>query len=696
MKRPRQISQNRQETTLDDFWGDSEDPECLEVAPPAEVTPTRPPQPAYQWITDQERAPFDFLEQANLRRATEEEARKKILAPGDIEKLTPDERAKYWERMYYATAATPAVRAPTPLQFAGSADGSSPPVSRGRSGGVVGGAPTPDPCRCTDFACLAGGQTFRDMDCFAWCKNHGILKPTCPTHGDAHLKEEPTRWVCQHPMGGGTYCRKVATLMSPPVNPTHLFTALHVLANGMSIGKTCTSTIAVHAVHRNTLGPICHSIGKCCLVDSQVNIPKWGRLEVDETCIGRRKYQRGKRARRAQYWFWSATCYSSSQTTEATFWRACTRRTKTEAEAFVGAVCLGSRSRVATDCAKCYSGLAALGYRHVRVNHSVGFKAPDGTTTNRAENSHAVVKKYVRAVWGGFGKTGEQVEVRAATGAALYCGGTPHERLVRLLKLVKRHWGVSPRITLDEKAIVEIECPSPEPEEGGSGSESEEEKEEGEEDEDEEEEEPGQMFGRISARGALTSLGQCKVVYCQALRVVLKHHSVVFVDQGQKDWGAGECGPLPRLLRQADKVALLMWHSGHWLAGIAEKKANRIVVYDSRKHHEKEHRAVCVEDWSRWVKELWKEHRPRPKVVMKSGVEQEAEGSHNGGVHSIRHILKEMGVTDAPTYGRSLMIGRLKERAKVEEEEVKAKAQAIVEAETRKSKKPVAKKKGKK
>eukprot|EP00658_Telonema_sp_P-2_P083578 TRINITY_DN9095_c0_g1_i24.p1 TRINITY_DN9095_c0_g1~~TRINITY_DN9095_c0_g1_i24.p1 ORF type:complete len:472 (+),score=119.45 TRINITY_DN9095_c0_g1_i24:623-2038(+) len=327
---------------------------------------------------------------------------------------------------------------------------------------------------------------------------------------------------------------------------------------------------------------------------------------------------------------------------------------------------------------------------HKKVNHSVGFKAPDGTTTNKAENSHKVVKGYVRSVWGGFGKTGEQVEVRAAIGAALYLKKGSQERMATLLKLVKRHWGVQPDITLDENELEEVPVKNKkpttgeaaavmEPEEGGSASPTDEEDEE-----EEEEAEPGILFAPLRALNVLPSLAAGKVLYSQAIRIVLKLHQVVFVDQGQKDFGT-QCGFFPRLLKNADKVGVVMCHNEHWFAGIADKNLKKLYVYDSDRHFKKEDRQTCVDGWCTWFQKLW-EHRVTD--VLKSGVEGQAKDSNDGGIHTIRNILQHMRCAGAPVYGRSQVKMTVKlQQAKEEEEDV---AKAALAAQVAARKKPAA------
>lgn len=101
--------------------------------------------------------------------------------------------------------------------------------------------------------------------------------------------------------------------------------------------------------------------------------------------------------------------------------------------------------------------------------------------------------------------------------------------MVILLKLVKRHWGVEPEITLDEKAEKEVPgkgqakpaVVAEEPEEGGLASDDEE--------EESDDEEPDVMFAKLRADDVLPSLGERQVVYAQAIRTALKQHQVPFV-----------------------------------------------------------------------------------------------------------------------------------------------------------------------
>ena len=720
MKRVRSESENS------DFWpgfDDSEDDghqvtsttNCYD-APEAEEGDSEL-QPPSTWVTEADRQLFAQVREDAVRRTLTPAnnpfiaVRSMIQSPTQPTTAEPEEKGEaYWKRrclereaelkaskaaaIAAAVAAEP--RAPTPLHFTGSEGDASPSASRGR---VVEGG-----CTCTNFACLLVPGAYNNLDYWAWCKSHGFFNPKCVDHGATHLKEDGRKWVCHCPLEDGTYCRKVAPTMNPPVNPMHLFKALDVLANGSSIGKTCKAKIQLNKVHRNTLGPICHNIARACLVESQVNVPKWARIEVDETCIGRRKYWRGKRNRLKPYWFWSATSYAKNKLTEATHWQACTRRTKSQAERFIRGVAIGARTKVATDFAKCYTGLTALGYKHhKRVNHSVGFKSADGVTTNKAENSHKVVKGYVRAVWGGFGKTGEQVETRAATGAALFKAGDTDERIAKLLKIVKVYWGQEPEITLDEKLTEEaprkkgkvtpVTAPKvdeeEEPEEGGSASATDEDEEP--EEEGPEPEEPGLMFGVLRAQNVLPSLGDNKVIYGQAIRTVLKQHQILFVDQGQRDWG-GECGHLPRGLAKADKFGVIMCHNDHWFSGVADSNHLKLFVSDSDKYFKKEDRETCVGEWCQWLQKLWNSKK-QVVSVNRSSVEQQGAGSNDGGIHAIRNVLRELRCGEAPVYTRAVIKKAMKHKQTQEMEEDAWKAERDAKEAARK--KPAPKKGGK-
>eukprot|EP00658_Telonema_sp_P-2_P084728 TRINITY_DN9489_c0_g1_i4.p1 TRINITY_DN9489_c0_g1~~TRINITY_DN9489_c0_g1_i4.p1 ORF type:complete len:285 (-),score=98.81 TRINITY_DN9489_c0_g1_i4:330-1184(-) len=242
-----------------------------------------------------------------------------------------------------------------------------------------------------------------------------------------------------------------------------------------------------------------------------------------------------------------------------------------------------------------------------------------------------------------------------------------------------------------------------EPEEGGSASDDEE--------EESDDDEPGVMFAKLRAEDVLPSLGDRQIIYAQAIRTALKQHQVPFVDQGQKDWPE-QCGHLPRLLAQEDKMGLVMWHSGHWFGGVADKKANKVFFMDSSNQFEKEHREICLNNWCSWIEKLWTDSIRPPRAVQRQLITQQADGSHDGGVHTIRNILTALGVTDAPTYGRVQLRTLMKRQAKKEEEEERAAAieqvKAAVAAEARKktakaavkkekaAKKPAAKKTKKK
>ena len=137
-------------------------------------------------------------------------------------------------------------------------------------------------------------------------------------------------------------------------------------------------------------GVACHKYLSTCDV-------KFSRLAVDETYFGKRKYDRGKRARSRGYWFVTATELTIDGSTGRTVWKRVKRRDRQTLQSFVEGLVLRSRSMVVPDCHKGYANLGGV-VRHFTVNHSIGLRNLEtGKHTNNAEGCHSVIKRWIRA-----------------------------------------------------------------------------------------------------------------------------------------------------------------------------------------------------------------------------------------------------------------------------------------------------------
>eukprot|EP00658_Telonema_sp_P-2_P060254 TRINITY_DN49211_c0_g1_i1.p1 TRINITY_DN49211_c0_g1~~TRINITY_DN49211_c0_g1_i1.p1 ORF type:complete len:171 (-),score=22.35 TRINITY_DN49211_c0_g1_i1:84-596(-) len=139
----------------------------------------------------------------------------------------------------------------------------------------------------------------------------------------------------------GGYCRKVC-------NKKPDMKTLWIVMYMMSVGTKLTSLYAQTKKPRGVICPMVSRIAKAALKKSQLERRKFYRFAVDETCIGRRKNNRGKRGRARNYWFWTATGIDRDGNALGTVVEGTPRRTMVLANAFVASVLAGTRCTVYT------------------------------------------------------------------------------------------------------------------------------------------------------------------------------------------------------------------------------------------------------------------------------------------------------------------------------------------------------------
>ena len=128
------------------------------------------------------------------------------------------------------------------------------------------------------------------------------------------------------------------------------------------------------------------------------------KCQIDETCVGKRKYSQGRRVRRAGFWFMTATEVLAGGKSGRTVWRMVEKRDAATCESFVRQVISNKHSEVITDGWKGYLGLGKKNIcRHDTVEHKHEFVNARGKHTNNAEGCHNVVKSRLRKVFHNYG-----------------------------------------------------------------------------------------------------------------------------------------------------------------------------------------------------------------------------------------------------------------------------------------------------
>lgn len=201
----------------------------------------------------------------------------------------------------------------------------------------------------------------------------------------------------------------------------------------VAIGTPCDAMRNEMGVNKNTVTALYGQCGRLAERHASDRRLEATRGQVDETFIGKRVANRGRRVRKQTCWFWTFT------TSDETVWElAGEGRTKEAAEAFVTKHCAGKRAVVSTDFHKSYGGLGEGICVHKKVNHSVEFVTEDGTHINGAEAAHSAVKRLIRRRFNRYGQSIKDVVRKVAIGCLLYRPKTKgvKQSVVRLQRLL--------------------------------------------------------------------------------------------------------------------------------------------------------------------------------------------------------------------------------------------------------------------
>jgi hypothetical protein len=199
-----------------------------------------------------------------------------------------------------------------------------------------------------------------------------------------------------------------------------------------------------------TVTRIQRQVCQCCLHQQETPLQA-NRVQVDETYFGKRKYNRGARARKRCWWFITICEVDNNGKTCGVRWLLCKARTMDVIKPFILRHINGERTSVVTDYFRAYQTIlreVLMPGKHQRVNHSVEWKNAAGFTTNNAEGSHSVVKGFVKDVWHKFGSSSATLRERVAFGCVMMGhnqrGAEKQGRLQRLLIAIRDHAGKEP------------------------------------------------------------------------------------------------------------------------------------------------------------------------------------------------------------------------------------------------------------
>jgi len=306
---------------------------------------------------------------------------------------------------------------------------------------------------CVNLACVAQWKKFNDIPqgvaAERWFRYHNFCAtPSCTVHGTTHMVPKGNVFVCHALVKAHCLCRQTASQYEPLLTTQSKISCEQLLlffahvANNSSV-KSITVSLSLN---KNTIATMIGRLGVACFKYQQCSQASFVRAAVDETYVGARKYQRGKRARKRGFWFVTMTEIERDGSVGRSVWQIVKKRDRKTLESFINKHLASSKSVIFTDCHKGYRHLSEL-CRHFCVNHSKEYKTLEGYHTNHAEGVHSVVKRFLRSQHNGFGRSSSALKKNVALQTVKLCSGSTADvdrfsaRLRNILLVVKNHWG---------------------------------------------------------------------------------------------------------------------------------------------------------------------------------------------------------------------------------------------------------------
>ena len=318
--------------------------------------------------------------------------------------------------------------------------------------------PVPPLCHgCPAFTCVSHWRGITDVpqgrDAEDWMRNHDLFfPPICPSHGLHFMSDvpgKPNLSMCGHREPGKVNrCRLKVCKWSPFISPRTQLTPGQVLLVWADIANNmCTGQITRNrGLDRKVVQDLLHTLADAALRNETMSDYEFSRVQVDETFIGKRKYNRGRRQRKRGWWFATVTESRGTGKTGRTHWKLVKRRDTPTLHGFIIPHLASARSVVVSDCWGAYNGLDQV-CRHYSVNHSKEFVNEKGYHTNGAESVHNTIKYWVRLQHYNFGATTLELQRNVALQCVKY--GDTHNgreqswqsRFVNIMKCIKDNYG---------------------------------------------------------------------------------------------------------------------------------------------------------------------------------------------------------------------------------------------------------------
>jgi transposase-like protein len=305
---------------------------------------------------------------------------------------------------------------------------------------------------CDDLACTDVVVTNGAVNAAEWLRLHGIMShQKCAKHpvGPVRQGQREGQLFCAAKNHNGS-CRaqlSVLAFFTPKENyagntAETLLTFLCCVARKESINVIASRLNK----HRNTVlsalyEKLYHAVGH---YQHRRRTHQFTNVQVDETYIGKRKYNAGKAVRGRHHWVVTLTQGS------VTLWYLVETRTKEVLEEIIRRhLAPDGRAVVTTDGWRGYVGtknIPGVAEHHVVIHKAKGkrhtFTNSEGRHINNAESAHSSVKRTMKQMFFHYGKGAKSLQRNISIATLLY-NKSPAERLKSLLEAVRDWDGTS-------------------------------------------------------------------------------------------------------------------------------------------------------------------------------------------------------------------------------------------------------------
>jgi len=260
---------------------------------------------------------------------------------------------------------------------------------------------------CADFNCLTKitnilGGVGTEEECWEWWLRH--IPPSCcgiRPQSQEFLHRGVVRRRIRCPACGKTQGTYDGTPFTTKMTPRQVIFTLYLFGSGIGLktmgqfAESCSRSISEHVIT-----PLLHLINAHnyeVFASTESDM-----IQADESAIGARKYNRGKRRRNGGVIWIAGGVTVTKDGVTSMLAHVVKKRDKRTLVPFLEAVA-SDEATIVTDGWKAYGSLGAGGRDHKVVNHSVEWVNDEGFHTNAIEGAWRHLKKQIKIRWTNVG-----------------------------------------------------------------------------------------------------------------------------------------------------------------------------------------------------------------------------------------------------------------------------------------------------